>query len=64
MMELNIDYDNVGKPTRVDMRAREVARHEIVLPTDQNGSFLINGNVLDLGQHRGDQVEINKAFCR
>ena len=57
MLELNIDYDNFGKPTGVDMHANEVAMYEIVLPMDRNGSFLVNGKVVDLGQHRVDQVE-------
>jgi len=39
------------------MHAHEVARHEIVLPMDQNGSLLVNGKVADLGQHRVNQVE-------
>ena len=56
MLDSNIDYNNVGESTGVDMHAHEAARHGMVLPMDQNGSFLVNGKVPDLGQHRGNQV--------
>ena len=56
ILDLNIDFDDVVKPTGVNMHAHEVARHEIVLPMDQNGSFLGNGKVAHLGQHRVYQV--------
>ena len=36
------------------MHALEVAKHNMVLPTDQNGSFRIKGKVADLGKHRID----------
>ena len=39
------------------MHAYEVARYEMVLPTDQNGSFRVKGKVADLEQHRVGQVE-------
>ena len=52
VLDSNINYDNAGESTGVDMHAQEVARHEIVLPMDQNGSFLVNGKVTDIGQHR------------
>ena len=40
-----------------DMRAHKVARHEMVLPMDQNGSFLVNGEVANFRQHRVNQGE-------
>ena len=54
VLDSQIDFDDVGKPTRVDMHAPEVARHEMGFPTDQIGSFQIKGKVADLGQHRVD----------
>jgi len=57
VLDSNIDYNNVGESTGVDMHAHEVVSYEMVLPMDQNGSFLIIGKVADLGQHRVDQVE-------
>ena len=57
MLDSNIDFDNVGETTGVDMHAHEVARHEIVFPTDQN-----DGTVADLGQHRVNQVEGSKKL--
>ena len=39
-LDSNIDYDNVGKSTGVDMHAHEVASHEIVLPADQDVTSL------------------------
>ncbi len=57
VLESKIDYDNVGESTGVDMHAHEVVRHEMVLPMDQNGSFLVNGKVVDFGQHRFNQGE-------
>jgi hypothetical protein len=33
VLDLNIDYDNVGKSTGVDMHAHEVESNEIMLPT-------------------------------
>ena len=56
VLDSKIDYDNVGEPTRVAMHAHKVARHEMVLPMDQNGSFRIKGNIVDR-QHRVNQVE-------
>ena len=39
------------------VNARKVARHEMVLPMDQNGSFLVNGKATDFRQHRVNQGE-------
>ena len=39
------------------MHAHEVARHEIVLTMNQNGSLRVNGKVAYLGQHRVHQAE-------
>ena len=57
MLESNINYNDVGESTGVDMHAYEVVRHEMVWPMDQNCSFQIKGKVVDLGQHRVNQVE-------
>ena len=57
VLDSNIDYNNVGESTGVDMHAHEVVSYEMVLSMDQNGSFLIKGKVADLGQHRVDQIE-------
>ena len=54
VLDSQIDFDDVGKPTRVDMHAPEVARHEMGFPTDKIGSFWIKGKVADFGQHRVD----------
>ena len=56
VLDSNINYDNAGESTEVDMHIHEVTRHEIVLPMDQNGNFLVNGKVTDLGQHRVNQA--------
>ena len=58
VLDSNIDYNDVGESTGLDMHAHEVVRHEMVLPMDQNGSFLVNGKVADLGKHRVNQVEL------
>ena len=39
VLDLKINNDDVGEPTGVDMHAHKEARHEMVLPMDQNGSF-------------------------
>ena len=59
VLDSNINYNNVGKSTGVDTHAHEVVRHEMVLPMDQNGSFLVNvnGEVADFRQHRVNQGE-------
>ena len=58
VLNSNINYNNVGESTGVDMHAHEVARYEMVLSTDQKvGGFRIKGKVTDLGQHRVNQVE-------
>ena len=57
VLNLNINYDNVGKSTGVDMHAHKVASHEIVLPRVQNGSSKVADLVADLGQLKVDQVE-------
>ena len=57
VLDSNINYNNVGESTGVDMHAHEVVMHEMVLPMDQNGSFWIKSKVADLGQHRVNQVE-------
>ena len=35
VLDSNIDYNNVGESTGVDVHAHEVARHQMVLPMDQ-----------------------------
>ena len=58
VLDSKIDYDNVGESTGVDMHAHEVARHEMVLPTDQKvGGFRIKGKVAYLGKHGVDLYE-------
>ena len=54
---VGLDYDDVGESTGVDMHAHKVARHEMVLPMDQNDSSLVSGKVADFGQHRVNQGE-------
>ena len=57
VLESNINYDNVGESTGVDMHAHKVVRHEMVLPMDKDGSFLVDGKVADFGQQRVNQGE-------
>ena len=57
VLDSKIDHDNVGEFTGVDMHAHKVARHDMVLSTDQNGSSRSKGKVKDLGQHRVDLYE-------
>ena len=58
VLDSNIDYNNVGESTGVDVHAHEVARHEMVLPTDQKvGGLRSKGKVADLGQHGVDLFE-------
>ena len=63
MLGLNIDYEDIGNFTGVDMHAHEVASHEIGLPMVQNDSVKVTNLVTDLGQLR-DQQSLLHVMCQ